>query len=1011
MSAMTTGSLIDLANLLRHHHLLEPGQLDQLPSLQAATPEPRALAGELIRRGWLTPYQVNQLFRGRGAELLLGSYVLLEKLGEGGMGQVFKAKNWKLGRVVAVKIIRKEKLDNLDAVRRFQREIRAAAQLDHANIVRALDADEVGGTHLLVMEYVEGTDLAKLVKQNGPLPVDQAVACVVQAAQGLAHAHTAGIVHRDIKPANLLLDGKGTVKILDLGLARFAAENALSDETDTEALTHSGNIMGTCDYMAPEQAVNSKRADHRADIYSLGCTLWFLLAGKRLYDGATAMEKLLAHRDQPIPSLRAVRPDVAPELETIFRHMVAKKPEQRYQRMAEAIAALEGRVTEESFSGLALVTEQLRRLDVPQAEAEETRDEVPASGATAGPLRRRWLLAGVGAALAVALLLLGILLASRRPAQEEPVVSSPPTSRTTLPVPPVTFEPEMVRTRVAGAYTAIPYEVVKMPGHFLVGLALTTTTYSSSTVVGSVQPIFRKADGPDLLRSFCIGPRKDPETVFVARDGYAVGGLLVSAGSRVDGLKILFLRIKGDVLDPKDSYKSGWFGGRAPSSINLGGDGNPVVGIYGHEKDSLCQLGLVQANYQGRSNGKSWKAFRQVESIGEQLRECNSDFDGNVYPTIEGEVIVGLTFRTDNVSDLRPLKSLKGLRSLKAVSYVVGRGQLADLRPLRGLPLRELDIGNNQVSSLEPLRNMPLESLAAQELAATDLRPLRGMPLKTLSLSGWKGTDLEPLRGLPLKWLSLAWNKRVTDLGALRGMNLDYLDIHNTGVTDLSPLKEMEVRTLQCDSTCLTAENSDVLRSVKTLESLSCICATVEHLAELRSLKQLRTINGLPAELFWKGIDAPRVPRWQVVSPFPRGAATPFVVPLDGALPAAELAAKYDGKGGQQVGWQAREADGLGRVILASKDDKLNDVSSFAYATVEAPAAGDADLWVGSDDEHLLWLNGVKVHEHQKTAGRPLAVPGDRVRVRLQAGVNHLMIRCDNFSKEWGFAVRVSPDR
>ena len=137
----------------------------------------------MIRRGWLSPYQVNQLFRGRGAELLLGSYVLLEKLGEGGMGQVFKAKNWKLGRIVAVKIIRKEKLDNLDAVRRFQREIRAAAELEHPNIVRALDADEVGGTHLLVMEHVEGTDLARLVKEQGPLPVDQAVNCVVQAAR------------------------------------------------------------------------------------------------------------------------------------------------------------------------------------------------------------------------------------------------------------------------------------------------------------------------------------------------------------------------------------------------------------------------------------------------------------------------------------------------------------------------------------------------------------------------------------------------------------------------------------------------------------------------------------------------------------------------------------------------------------------------------------------------------------------------------------------------------------
>ena len=188
---------------------------------EASFPAPRALAGELIRRGWLTPYQVNQLLQGRGRDLLLGSYVLLERLGEGGMGQVFKARNWKLGRVVALKLIRKERLDNPDAVRRFQREIRAAAQLDHPNIVRAFDADEVDGTHLLVMEYVEGTDLAKLVKKDGPLPVDKACDYCRQAALGLQHAYERGLVHRDIKPHNLLLTPGGVVKILDMGLARL----------------------------------------------------------------------------------------------------------------------------------------------------------------------------------------------------------------------------------------------------------------------------------------------------------------------------------------------------------------------------------------------------------------------------------------------------------------------------------------------------------------------------------------------------------------------------------------------------------------------------------------------------------------------------------------------------------------------------------------------------------------------------------------------------------------------
>src|ERR1700691_6245394 len=157
---MTTTSATSLADALRQYHLLETAQLEELKSFQDRFPDPKALAKELIQRGWLTPYQANQLLQGKGQELLLGSYILLERLGEGGMGQVFKAKNWKLGRVVALKLIRKERLDNPDAIRRFEREVRSAAALAHPNIVLALDADRIGGTHLLAMEYVEGTDLA-----------------------------------------------------------------------------------------------------------------------------------------------------------------------------------------------------------------------------------------------------------------------------------------------------------------------------------------------------------------------------------------------------------------------------------------------------------------------------------------------------------------------------------------------------------------------------------------------------------------------------------------------------------------------------------------------------------------------------------------------------------------------------------------------------------------------------------------------------------------------------------
>ncbi len=301
--------------------------------------DPRTLAGELVRRGWLTPYQVNQLFQGRAAQLVLGPFLLLERLGEGGMGQVFKARHRKLGRLVALKVIRKERLSHPDAVRRFRREIQAAAQLSHPNIVLALDADEHEGTHFFAMEYVQGTDLAKHVKQVGPLPVAQAWEYVRQTALGLQHAFERGLVHRDIKPHNLLLMPQtGTVKVLDMGLARLRSESP--DEASCTALTAEGTMMGTPDYVAPEQAMDARSADIRADLYSLGCTFYFLLTGRVPFPGGSLMEKLFRHQNEQPRPVRDYRPDVPPPVAAVVHRLLAKRPADRFQTPAELIAAL-----------------------------------------------------------------------------------------------------------------------------------------------------------------------------------------------------------------------------------------------------------------------------------------------------------------------------------------------------------------------------------------------------------------------------------------------------------------------------------------------------------------------------------------------------------------------------------------------------------------------------------------------------------------------------------------------
>ncbi len=289
-------------------------------------------------------------------------YRVLRRLGGGGMGAVYEAEHRLMNRRVALKVIRSELLSSQQAVLRFQREVQAAAKLVHPHVVTAFDAEQAGPSHFLVMEFVEGNDLAEVVRRRGPLPVAEACECIRQAAIGLQHAYENGMVHRDIKPGNLMAEwrvGSGewgvkskkpasqlpslhsslpTIKILDFGLARFASE---SFDLLGGGNTSVGVVLGTPDYMAPEQARNAHAADIRSDIYSLGCSLHFLLTGQVLHPGSgSVVEKALAHIEQDVEPLAKFRSDIPPGLQTVLNRMTAKKPAERYATPAEVAAAL-----------------------------------------------------------------------------------------------------------------------------------------------------------------------------------------------------------------------------------------------------------------------------------------------------------------------------------------------------------------------------------------------------------------------------------------------------------------------------------------------------------------------------------------------------------------------------------------------------------------------------------------------------------------------------------------------
>jgi serine/threonine protein kinase/Leucine-rich repeat (LRR) protein len=880
---MSTAALLDV---LRRSRLLEPGPLAEA---ERQARGPQELLAWLVQRGWLTPYQAEQLAQDDGDELLLGSYVLLEKLGEGGMGAVFKARNWKLGKTVALKLIRKEKLTHPEAFKRFQREIRVAAQLDHPNVVHAYDADEADGTCFFVMEHVEGTDLHQRVRQRGPLPVLRACEYVRQAALGLQHAHEHGLVHRDIKPHNLLLTervGAGPqvhgplVKVADLGLARVRASE---DGNSNTPLTEQGLLLGTCDYLAPEQAADAHGVDIRADLYSLGCTLYFLISGRVPFPGKSIPIKLILHRDaEPVP-LEQLRADVPPEVAAVVRKLMAKGPKDRFQTPAELATVLAGILR--SFEAETVVAtptvQETRPASTPETPFADLNCSTP-GGVIIRPQRpaqgRRWPAAVLAAVLGLTTLGLVLALRPRSTPTDEP--EKTPTRQEKRPgrepfeqwkarvqVLPAPQQVEAVAARLKEYNPGFDGQLTPRIEHDVVTELVLLTDH-----VTDLSPV-AALSGLRVLS--CCGSDSGKGRL---------ADLEPLRGLKLTSLDCRFNRVAD--LEPLHGMPLRWLACCKTRVASL----EPLRG------GSLTYLDC---------HNTAVKDLGPLRGLPLTILQCDSTKIHDLWP-LKGMKLEELHFRSTGVDDLSPLAGmplsilsfsatpvddLSPLHDLPLTQLYCSGTPIADLSPLSGMGLVRFDCHTTWVSDLAPIANPWLKELLCHSTLVSDLSPLEGTTsLTKFSCENTLVRDLSPLRKAPLQLLDFSrtpverlpsferkelttlycYRTPLSDLSPLEGMPLTYLHCGNTRVSDLTPLRASRaLRILEVSGS--PVKSLTPLRGLP-LEEVGCQSTSVSDLTPLaglplrelrcdfrperdggvlRRLRGLRRINDEPAERFW----------------------------------------------------------------------------------------------------------------------------------------------------------------
>lgn len=625
----------------------------------------------------------------------LGEYRLDVVLGKGGMGVVFRAEHVRLGKTVAVKVLKPSDSWSAGWAERFAREARAVGRLEHPHIVNATDAGEIDGIPFLVMEFLRGADLGTLAHRLGPLPCAAACACVAQAARGLQHAHERGMVHRDIKPANLMLTKAG-VKVLDLGLALLL-------DAGPGGQTSTGMIMGTADYMAPEQADNVHAVDARADIYSLGCTLYRLLTGRPPYSepaGTTPVVRTLrAHATDPVPSARALRPDLPAELDAILGRMMAKRPGDRYASAAEVAEAL---------APFATGAEPARLLSDPKTTAAVT---VALPLPTVARRQRRIVLA---AALGGALLLVLMIVFSVAGNRQSPIAVGNAPAPAAVPAPAPAVQ----------ALAPVPAANVVKPSPFPALDPAWLAYVKALPAKRQLQEVMAELKRRHVKMKLRWHNDPDPQI-----EGNKVVALSLADRQLYDLTPLrVFPDLRELYLVSADPNKEGDLEDLSPLA------GLPLTNLW------------VEAS----------KVADLTPLRGMPLKEL-AIYNGCKVTTLEP--LRGMPLEHLQISDC-PLMDLTPLRDLPSVTALQVAGtNVADLTPLRGRTFTMLHLSYCPLLDLEPLRDAKLTGVVNLiGVKVKDLSPLRNQSITNLQLSEMGPVDLEPLRTLPLEEITLDYN-------------------------------------------------------------------------------------------------------------------------------------------------------------------------------------------------------------------------------------------------------------